>query len=113
MANTIHTSKPEYLLLSNNCYFYAGTIIKVLQERYHPELKVETTGSEATDTRWWIPISSWIRMRKGKELKAGDWHHIEIYAREEINTAPLITKFEKDLADFKKPVCFSNIGSGQ
>ena len=52
-------------------------------------------------------------MRKGKELKAGDWHHIEIYAREEINTAPLITKFEKDLADFKKPVCFSNIGSGQ
>jgi len=54
-------------------------------------------------------------MGKGKELKAGDWHHIEIYAGEKtLNTAPLIEKFEKDLADFKKPVCFFlNIGSGQ
>jgi len=74
----------------------------VLQERYHLELKVETTRSEATDTRWWIPSS----MGKGKELKAGDWHHIEIYAGEKVNMAPLIEKFEKDSADFKKPVCF-------
>jgi len=69
-----------------------------------------TTGSEATDRRSRIP--SWMK-GKGKELKAGSWHHFEIYAGEEINTAPLIAKFEKDLAAFKKPVRFSNIGSGQ
>ena len=111
LVNTIHTAKPEYLLLSENCYFYAGTIIKVLQERYTPELKVETTGSEATDKRW--TMLSWRGKGKGKELKAGDWHHLEIYAGEKVNTAPLIEKFEKDLADFKKPVRFLNVGSGQ
>jgi hypothetical protein len=109
LANTVHTAKPEYLLLSDNCYFYPGTIIKVLQERYNPDLKIETTGSEATDKRW--PMLSW--KGKGKELKAGDWHHFEIYAGEKVNTAPLIEKFEKDLADFKKPVRVLNVGSGQ
>jgi len=116
LANTIHTMKPEYLLLSDNCYFYAGTIIKVLQERYTPELKVETTGSEATDKRWTaLTRHGWKGKGKGKgkELKSGDWHHFEIYAGEKINTAPLIEKFEKDLADFKKPVRFLNVGSGQ
>jgi len=108
MANTIHTTKPEYPLLSHNCYFYAGTIIKVLEERYTPDVKVETTGSETTDRQW---LPSW--KGKGKELKAGDWHRIEIYAGEKVNTAPLIEKFEKDLADFKKPVRFLNVGSGQ
>ena len=82
-----------------------GTIIKVLQEQYHPELEVVTTGSEATDRRSRIPIPSWMK-GKGKELKVGGWHHFEIYAGEEVNTAPLIVKFEEGLADFKKPVCF-------
>jgi len=45
---------------------------------------------------------------KGKELKVGNWNRIEIYAGEKVNTAPLIEKFEKDLADFKKPVRFLN-----
>jgi hypothetical protein len=109
LADTIHTVKPEYLMLSDNWYLYAGTIIKVLQERYTPELKVETTGSEATDKRW--PMLSWKGKGKRKELKAGDWHHFEIYAGEKVNTAPLIEKFENDLADFKKPVRFLNVGS--
>jgi len=79
----------------------------VLQERYTPELKVETTGSEVTDKRWTVLTRhGWKGKGKGKELKSGDWHHFEIYAGEKINTAPLIEKFEKDLADFKKPVCF-------
>ena len=101
--------KPEYLLFSDNCYFYAGTIIKVLQERYNPAVVVETTGSKSVDEQHGLG-----RNRKGKEKerKAGTWHSIEIYAGEKIETAPLKEEFDKDLNVFKKPVCFLNIGSG-
>ena len=116
LANTIHTTKPEYLLLSDNCYFYAGTIAKVLQERYMPALEI---GSEAMDRRLWRVLPERIltglkgkgKERNRKEREAGGWRGIEIYAGEKVNTAPLIEKFERDLANFKKPVCFLNVGS--
>jgi hypothetical protein len=96
---------PEYLLLSDNCYFYAGTIIKVLQERYMPRLEIETTGSRVVDEERGLGWKGKGK-QKEKELKAGTWHHIEIYAGEEVETAPLKKAFDKGLKKFMKPVCF-------
>jgi hypothetical protein len=83
--------KLEYLLLSDNCYFYAGTIIKVLQEWYNPTFDIETTKMTDRDRKWSV-----LSSRKGKERKVGGWHGFEIYAGENVNTECLIEKCGKE-----------------
>jgi hypothetical protein len=45
LAWVVHETNTSYLLLSNNCYHYAGTIIKVLQEGY--DTKDTAEGADA------------------------------------------------------------------
>jgi hypothetical protein len=44
----VHEENTSYLLMSNNCYHFAGTIIKVLEEEYN----VVNTADGACGGKW-------------------------------------------------------------
>jgi len=96
LANTFHRTESQCLLLSDNCHFYASTIIKMLEEMYHPMVVVEMTGSHVVDMAW---------KGKKKTQKLGTWHDIEVCGGETVEIASLKAKFEQGLRDFCKPVC--------
>ena len=98
LANTLHQMKRCYLLFSDNCYYYAGTIIKTLEEKYKPMVAVETTGSTDLDEE--------LELKKMKKNQAGAWYGIPVYDKEDFNTEPVIAQFEQDLAHFRKYVGF-------
>ena len=105
LANTLHGMKKNYLLFSDNCYLYAGTIIKVLQEWYHPEIDVATSESKVVNKlRRVLGQES-----KRKEQRPGTWHFVEIYAGELVNTVPLKEQFDNALIAFRTPVCILNL----
>jgi hypothetical protein len=103
LANVLHNTNPNYLLFSDNCYFYAGTIIKVLQEWYNPRLEVKMTGSQAVDEQH--GLLGWKGKGKKKELKAGTFHSIKIYTGEMVIRPLLMEKFDEELQAFRKKVC--------
>lgn len=45
------TGDQVFRTLFDNCYYYAGTIIKDLQDAYEPTLVVGTSGSDDLDKR--------------------------------------------------------------
>jgi len=104
LANTIHDMRENYLLFSDNCFWYAGTIIRVLQAFYHPVLPPAKTPQP--DRK--VIVLPNLRM-KGREIeadgrKAGLWNGIELYAGEKIDLNPLIEEFNKALKIFREPV---------
>ena len=103
LVSTLHKMKSQYLLFSDKSYFYAGTIIKVLQEKYHPVVVVKTCGSRRLDRFWEQPVLDRKEKRKQKESRAGTWNKTEVCAKE---MAPLKDKFRRDLRDFRNQVCF-------
>ena len=102
LANTLHNIRNDYLLFSDNCYFFAGTIIKVLQEVYNPEVVVETTGSRVLDKEQMLKTKG---KKKKTKQQAGTWNRVEVYAGEKVDTTLLKEEFKECLSDFKKPVC--------
>ena len=93
LANTVHKTKPKYLLFSENCYFYAGTITKLLEALYESEVEVSTTGSQETD-------------RKHRKKKAGKWNSIKIYdnALDSGLVASMTETFSYEKNEFLQPV---------
>ena len=63
LANTLHETKSQCLLLFDNCYFYASTIKKMLQEMYRPMVVAEATGSHGVGTA--------VSGREGEGKKGG------------------------------------------
>ena len=86
--------------------------MKVLQEWCNFMLAVKTTGSPIMDEERGL-VQKWKGKQKEKELEAGTWDGFEIYTGEKVDTAPLNEDFDKGLENFKKPVCFLDVGSGQ
>ena len=96
LGSTLHRMRRYYLLFSDNCYYYAGTIIKILEEKYEPTLAVETTGSAALDEKF--------ELKKMKKNQAGKWYGIPVYDKEDVDTAPVIAQFEQNLTSFRNSV---------
>ncbi|KAF8971155.1 hypothetical protein BDZ97DRAFT_1343277 [Flammula alnicola] len=96
LAYTLHDTKEKYLLFSDNCYFYAGTIVKVLEEVYHPDIPFKTPGSQIGWKRG-IPCL-------GRKKKAGTWNGFDIYLNEKIDTSLLKKRQEASLTSFKQPI---------
>ena len=103
LAKTLHNMSRHYLLFSDNCYYYAGTIIKVLQEEYNPTVDVDTTGSPELDEQRGL-LS--VKKEAKKNRAAGMWRNIEVYAGETVDIKPLKTEFEQALPKFMSTVCF-------
>jgi len=93
LGSTLHQMRRYYLLFSDNCYYYAGTIIKTLEDKYKPTLAVETTGS--------VDLDEQLELKKMKKNRAGKWYGIPIYDKEDVNTEPVIAQFEQNLENFK------------
>jgi hypothetical protein len=94
LAKTVHNMKPNYLLFSDNCYFYAGTIVKLLEEIYQPHVDVSTTGSGET-------------VRGIGKKKPGKWNGIKIYADERLDDgsiATMVQSFTNEKNSFLEPV---------
>ncbi len=53
LAVIVHKASPSYLLLSKNCYHYAGTIMRVLREAYSPAV-MKMDGVHAG--MWWCGL---------------------------------------------------------
>jgi len=98
LGSTLHQMRRYYLLFSDNCYYYAGTIIKTLEDKYKPALAVETTGSADLDEQ--------LQLNKMKKNRAGKWYGIPVYDKEDVNTEPVIAQFEQNLGNFRKSVGF-------
>lgn len=52
LAVLIHNHNTRYLLIENNCYHYAGTILKVLEQEYNVANSVDDTGAG----KWWCGL---------------------------------------------------------
>lgn len=105
LANTLHKIERRYLLGSKQCYFYAGTIIQVLQEVYGPGLTVYTTGSNETDQ------ANEVHPKKPrKDDKAGKCKMIPIYANlsSPSDMGYICRSFEEETANFKSQVSTSS-----
>jgi len=51
LAVLIHKNNTRYLLIDNNCYHFAGTIVKVLEQHYNIANSVDGSGG-----RWWCGL---------------------------------------------------------
>lgn len=74
LALIVHDLNPSYLLMTNNCYYYAGTIMKILEEAYN----IANTAEGAS---------------------AGKWCGLVIY-RKEGNFSSLLEKFKQGIKNF-------------
>ena len=95
LAKTVHDARQKCLLFSENCYWYAGTIVTVMQDFFPAtaEMGLEKKKSE----RWG---------KKGKK-KAGTWNGVKTYAEERSNLSELREMFKVALERFRVPVSFS------
>jgi hypothetical protein len=75
LALIVHEVNTSYLLMTNNCYHYAGTIMKVLEEKY--------------DT-----------LDAAQGANAGKWCGLDIYSRNEGNVSSLLKNFEDGIKNF-------------
>jgi hypothetical protein len=78
LAHIVHEVNTAYLLMRNNCYHFAGTIMRMLKEEYNAVNAAEGAG-------------------------AGTWCGIIIFSGKESNIASLLEKFKrcvKDLVNF-------------
>jgi len=107
LGSTLHNMRRYYLLFSGNCYYYAGTIIKTLEGKYKERLTlaVETTGSADLDDH--------LELKKMKKNQAGKWYGIPVYDEEDVDTAPVIAQFNKNVMTFRNSVGFFGCWSGQ
>ena len=77
----MHEENTSYLLMSNNCYHYAGTILKVLEEQYDT---VNTTDGAAA--------GKWCGLVLYPGVKGG-------------NTSSLLEKFREGIKNFVSFPC--------
>jgi len=65
LAYRIHMENKRYLLIENNCYHYAGTIMRVLEEEYNVVNTVVDTGAG----KWWcgVPVYS---LKNGRDTSS-------------------------------------------
>ena len=75
LAFIVHGVNTSYLLMTNNCYHYAGTIMKVLEKEY-----------EIADT--------------AGGANAGKWCGVAIFSSSEGNFSPLLVKFKECIKEF-------------
>ena len=95
-ATVTHRLNPKYLLMSNNCYFFAGTVMKVIKDMYNPRLEFVTTGSEESDKKA-------FREGAGKG-NIGHWNRIPIYPDERIDVGTVRGLFENGLKQYHSRV---------
>jgi len=77
LAMTVHQENTSYLLTTNNCYHYAGTIMKVLEEKY----KIVNTADGVC---------------------GGKWCGLVIYpGKKEGNSSSLVEKFREAIKNFE------------
>jgi DNA mismatch repair ATPase MutL len=75
LAKVVHEVNKSYILTENNCYHYAGTIMKSLEAEYGVLNSVEGTG-------------------------AGMWCGIDIYARNQGNVKSVLEDFRRNVETF-------------
>jgi len=46
LAEIVHNAHPKYLLFSNNCYYFAGTMIMVLARRYLGHISMDSAAGK-------------------------------------------------------------------
>ena len=97
LADAVHGMNSEYQLFTANCFFFAGVIVKILRETYHPEFKMAPT---VPDRR----VSIW--KSRGKQPKAGMWNGVEVWDGANFDTTKLKGVFTTNLDKFEKPVSF-------
>ena len=95
-ATVTHRLNPKYFLMSNNCYFFAGTVMKVIKDMYNPRLEFVTTGSEESDKKV-------FREGAGKG-NIGHWNRIPIYPDERIDVQTVRGLFENGLKQYHSRV---------
>jgi hypothetical protein len=75
LALVVHKANPEYLLTSNNCYHYVGTIMKSLEKEYQT-----------------------LNVADGTE--AGLWCGLDVYSRQKGNISSLLENFHDYVEKF-------------
>lgn len=83
LAMIVHEVNKKYLLVTNNCYHYAGTIMRVLGEEYGT---MNTTDG----------------------ARAGKWCGIDIYSTNKGNITSLIEKLKNVVREFVGFILISN-----
>jgi len=76
LAVVVHVQNTSYLLMTNNCYYYAGTIMKVLEEKYNIVNTVDGAG-------------------------AGKWCGLTIYSGKKEGNSSLLEKFRENIKKFE------------
>jgi hypothetical protein len=90
LASTIHNSNRCYLLFSMNCYWFAGMLMNVLEERIN--LKMDT-----------LPEKRLLGIKK--KGKNGKWTFVRVYKPAPLETVEaVLAEFEKNLFKFEKKV---------
>lgn len=75
LALVVHKVNPDYLLTTNNCYHYAGIIMKSLEKEYQT-----------------------LNIAEGAE--AGLWCGVDIYSRQKGNVSSLLENFKECVEKF-------------
>lgn len=113
LAGTIHNSRQQYEVTGDsNCFFYAGTIIRVIETVYAAQIK---SASNVNDFEAEEDIASadsksgrqkQVRKKTGRVPLFSKTPLFLMYSLGNADIAPIIESYKVDLQHFENKVCF-------
>ncbi len=99
LANTVHFSEKTYILNSSNCYFYATTVMQVIEKVYGKEIEKSTNSNTSSTMPGTVPFLNRISLPKL-------YHQTKI----DRNTFQRISdRYQSNLETFEAKACSSSL----